>query len=151
MTGRTNGLMPDSAEAQLVALLDATVDELQERHDLLKSELTEVTTKLTRYKKMQAAGEAPAPKPAKPPAKVGMKSSSEMRERVLAALRAAGEPRTVRAIAETIGASRGIVDAAVKQLREDELVRFAGKDTSVTNGVAPATWATFPAGDEAAA
>jgi transposase-like protein len=143
MTGHTNGLMPDSAEAQLVALLDATVDELQQRHDRLKTELAEVTVKLTRYKKLQGASEAPAPKPAKPD-KPTMKSSPRMRERVLGALRDAGEPRTVKAIAETIGASRGIVDAAVKQLREDDLVRFAGKDTSVTNGVAPATWATFP-------
>jgi DNA-binding Lrp family transcriptional regulator len=140
MTGHTNGLMPDSAEAHLVALLDATVDELQQRHDLLKAELAEVASKLTRYKKMQHAGEAPAPKPAdKPP----VRSSPRMRERVLGALRD-GEPRTVRAIAETVGASRGIVDAAIKQLREDDLVRFAGKDTSVSNGTAPATWATFP-------
>jgi hypothetical protein len=144
MTGRTNGLMPDSAEAQLTALLDATVDELQTRHDLLKAELAEVTTKLTRYKKMQHAGEAPAPKPAKAPDKPRMKSSPKMRESVLAALRDAGEPRTVRAIADAIGASRGIVDAAVKQLREDDLVRFAGKDASVTVGMAPAMWATFP-------
>jgi DNA-binding Lrp family transcriptional regulator len=143
MTGHTNGLMPDSAEAHLVALLDATVDELQQRHDLLKAELAEVATKLTRYKKMQHAGEAPTPKPAKSD-KPPVHSSPRMRERVLAALRDAGEPRSVRAIAETVGASRGIVDAAIKQLREDDLVRFAGKDASVTSGMAPATWATFP-------
>jgi transposase-like protein len=141
---RTNGLMPDSAEAQLTALLDATVDELQTRHDVLKLELTQVAEKLKRYKQMQRAGQGPAPTAPKAADKPTMKSSPKMRERVLAALRDAGEPRTVKAIAETIGASRGIVDAAVKQLREDDLVRFAGKDTSVTNGVAPATWATFP-------
>ena len=32
----TNGPMPESAEAQPFALLDATVDELQQRHDLLE-------------------------------------------------------------------------------------------------------------------
>ena len=143
MTGHTNGLMPDSAEAQLVALLDATVDELQQRHDLLKTELAEVSTKLTRYKKMQSAGQAPAPAPAKPASKP-MKVSADLRERVFAALKDAGEPRTVRAIAEEVGVSRGGVDAAIKALRDEDRVRFAGKDTSVSVGMAPATWATFP-------
>jgi hypothetical protein len=140
---RTNGLMPDSAEAQLTALLDATVDELQTRHDVLKLELTQVAEKLKRYKQMQRAGQGPAPKASKAAAKP-MKVSSDLAERVFVALKDAGEPRTVRSIAETVGVSRGAVDAAVKSLRDDDRVRFAGKDTSVTVGMAPALWATFP-------
>ena len=95
----TNGLMPESAEAQLVALLDATVDELQQRHDLLKTELAETTAKLTRYKKMQGAGQALAPKPARGPAAPAPKRtavSAELRERVFVALQEADGPRTVR-------------------------------------------------------
>jgi hypothetical protein len=146
MPAHTNGFMPDSAEAQLSALLDATVDELQTRHDLLKVELAEVSTKLARYKKMQAAGEAPTSKPARGSTPDGPKAkvSAALAERVFVALKDAGEPRSVRALSEQLSIARGSVDAAIKKLREDDRVRFAGKDTSVTIGVAPALWATFP-------
>lgn len=143
MPARTNGFMPDSAEAQLTALLDATVDELEQRHDLLKAELTEVTAKLARYKKLQAAGEAPATKAPKGSSPRKQQVSADLAERVFGVLKAAGEPRTVRAIAEEVGVSRGAVDAAVKSLRDDERVRFAGKDTA-SRGTHPALWATFP-------
>ena len=150
MTGHTNGLMPDSAEAQLVALLDATVDELQTRHDLLKSELTEITAKLGRYKKLQGAGDAPTPKPKKPVAPTRHRGSAEMRERVLAALADAGEPIAGKAIAEQIGVSDATVYSVLNALREEEQVRWAGKG-EVERGTPPQLWALFPGGDEVAA
>ena len=151
MTSHTNGLMPDSAEAQLVALLDATVDELQTRHDLLKSELTEITAKLGRYKKLQGAGDAPTPKPKKPVAPTPRaRGSAEMRERVLAALADAGEPISGKAIAEQIGVSDATVYTILNVLREEEQVRWAGKG-EVERGTPPRLWALFPGGDEVAA
>ena len=147
----TNGLMPDSAEAQLVALLDATVDELQQRHDLLKSELAEVTAKLTRYRKLQGAGDAPAAKPKKSAAPTPRaRGSAEMRERILATLADAGEPISGKAIAEQIGVSDATVYTVLNRLREEEQVRWAGKG-EVERGTPPRLWALFPAGDEAAA
>lgn len=145
----TNGLMPDSAEAQLVALLDATVDELQQRHDLLKSELAETTAKLTRYRKLQDAGQASAPKPKKPAPSRG-RGSAEMRERILATLADAGEPISGKAIAEQIGVSDATVYSVLNVLREEEQVRWAGKG-EVERGTPPRLWALFPAGDEVAA
>lgn len=146
----TNGLMPESAEAQLIALLDATVDELQERHDRLKSELAEVTAKLTGYRKLQGVGAAPAPKPKKPVAPARGRGSAEMRERILAALADAGEPISGKAIAEQIGVSDATVYTVLNVLREEEQVRWAGKG-DVERGTPPRLWALFPGGDEVAA
>ena len=144
----TNGLMPESAEAQLVALLDATVDELQERHDLLKSELAEITAKLTRYRKLQGVGAAPAPKPAKtggaalaPPCRRSSREDRAALPRPTGRSRAARSPRS-------IGVSRGAVDAASRSPRR-RACRFAGKATRPR--LRAATWATFPGGDEVAA
>lgn len=146
----TNGLMPDSAEAQLVALLDATVDELQQRHDLLKSELAETTAKLTRYKKLQGASDAPAAKPKKPAAPPRTRGSAEVRERILSTLADAGEPITGKAIADRIGVSDATVYTVLNRLREEEQVRWAGKG-EVERGTPPRLWALFPGGDEVAA
>lgn len=144
MTSHDGHQPPASAEAQLEALLAQTVIELEERHGALKAELADVTARLSRYKRMQGAGKPPAPKTA---AKRGRPagSTAAMRGRVLEALRAMDQPATVAAIAERLGVHQTTVSGALKGLRDDEAVRFAGRGETIGR---PVLWATFPEGGE---
>jgi hypothetical protein len=137
-----NGPAPDTAEAQLLALLGQTVDELQARYDALKTELADVTARLSRYRKMQGPA-APAKRTRSPQGQTAKvpSVSLERQELILTAIRDAGEPIIASDVAKRLGISRYSADTGIAALRERDLIRFAGKGGKTGNANA---WAAFP-------
>jgi DNA-binding transcriptional ArsR family regulator len=139
VNGHLSAAGSDPLDAQIDKLeadLEAMLAPLRERRAELEVELLEVNAREERIGNALRAlvGQAPvaggvrAPKPRA--SRAGDRNvwtpSTDVVERVAAALRAASDPMSVSQLAELTGVSRDTVNRSVKVLREQEKARLAG-------------------------